>query len=501
VGCVTGDTLINVNRAGRGGKYRIDHIYAMYHKTYIKGWNLAIPTCVRSYDSQEHKIKLHPLKDCVYAGKKKVYLLSLKNGYTLKATAEHKIMTSQGFKELKHLTIHDEVMIDGLLATKKTTKTYKMPDAYIKVPYHPYKKQGRVEAHRLVYEAYQNKMHLKDFLFILWNDPQKAHRLSYIDPQKQAIHHKDGNHYNNYPENLQLVTGTQHKQLHTKENVHNFSQGNPSYVSVESITPLGYAKTYDIICEDPLHTFVANKIVIHNSGKTACAVREIFKDHLRIKTYSNIITSLPQQITISKDKIVKKEIVDYKKNKKTGEDKPIYEETLNIDYWKQLNEPINVILDEAHTILNSRQAMKKQNILVTQWLALIRRVLNQGEGLSGDLTFITQLPNRLDIIARDMATHVRYHICHYRKTCNACGSRFKETSQTPEPLKYCPVCGKPKLIKHSHIIEALHFNSMCSFNAWNIEGMKTYYRRYYIKDIEKYFPLYNTLQWENMFSD
>lgn len=224
-------------------------------------------------------------------------------------------------------------------------------------------------------------------------------------------------------------------------------------------------------------------------------------DPLKLKTYSNIITSLPSQTTISKEMIIKKEIVDYKKNKKTGEDTPVYKQSLNIAYWKNMGESIHVILDEAHSIMNSRQAMKTSNILITQWLALIRRILNQGDGLSGDLTLITQLPNRLDSIARDMATQIRYHICHYVKSCTSCGSRFKETSQTPEPLKYCPLCGKPTLKKNHHVIETLHFTSIGQFNAWNLEGIKTYYRRYFIRDIEKYFPLYDTLQWEHLFED
>ena len=237
------------------------------------------------------------------------------------------------------------------------------------------------------------------------------------------------------------------------------------------------------------------------SGKTACAVREMVNDPLKLKTYSNIITTLPDQITISKDMIIKKEIVDYKKNKKTGEDTPLYKQSLNMDYWKNIGESIHVVLDEAHSIMNSRQAMKTSNILITQWIALIRRILNQGDGLSGDLTLITQLPNRIDTIARDMATQIRFHICHYVKYCTSCGPRFKETSQTPEPLRYCPLCGEATIKKNSYVIEVLHFKSISHYNAWEVEGIKTYHRRYYIKDIEKYFPLYDTLQWEHLFED
>ena len=49
----------------------------------------------------------------------------------------------------------------------------------------------------------------------------------------------------------------------------------PSCSRVVSIDYVGEEKTYDIWCNDPYHNFVANDIVIHNSGKTYIAVRTI----------------------------------------------------------------------------------------------------------------------------------------------------------------------------------------------------------------------------------
>jgi len=42
----------------------------------------------------------------------------------------------------------------------------------------------------------------------------------------------------------------------------------PTYSKVKSIKYIGEEKTYDIICKAPHHNFVANGIVIHNSGKS-----------------------------------------------------------------------------------------------------------------------------------------------------------------------------------------------------------------------------------------
>lgn len=198
--------------------------------------------------------------------------------------------------------------------------------------------------------------------------------------------------------------------------------------------------------------------------------------------------------------IIKKELVGYKK-KRSGETEPVYEQKLNKEYWQNIHEPISVVLDEAHSIINARRAMSKTNIIVTDWLSLIRRVLGNSTSGYGELVFITQLPNRIDIIAREMATQIRYHICHYFKRCGRCKTVWKENSEMPEGLWNCPRCGSPTIKKYNHEIEVWHFPSMSHFNMWNDFKRNTFYKHYIIKDIEKYFPLYNTLQWDNMFSD
>ena len=218
-------------------------------------------------------------------------------------------------------------------------------------------------------------------------------------------------------------------------------------------------------------------------------------------TYSNIMTKgLKNNKVIDPTMIVNKQQVDVKK-KRNGDVEPVYELKLNVDFWKEITDPINVVLDEAHSIINARRAMSKVNIIVNDWLALIRRVLGASESGYGELVLITQLPNRIDIIAREMATQVRYHRCHFTKTCNSCAYSWRETSDHPEALWTCPVCNDYKIKKHSHRIEIWHFKNMSSYTAWNEWGMQSFHRHYFVNDIEKVFPKYNTLQWDNMFSD
>lgn len=236
------------------------------------------------------------------------------------------------------------------------------------------------------------------------------------------------------------------------------------------------------------------------SGKTANEVREMYINKRIRKTYSNILTKLPNQVNIKPSMIVKKKSVGTKQ-KRDGTVENVVEYSLNKEYWKSIKEPINVVLDEAHSIINSRRAMSKVNIIVTDWLSLIRRVLGSSDAGYGEVVFITQLPNRLDIIAREMATQVRYHICHFLKTCKRCGLTWQENSEMPEGYYVCYSCGCHDIQKHSHQVEIWHFPNMKDYDNWKNWGMKTFYKHYMVNDIEKYFPFYDTLQWDNLFNE
>lgn len=247
------------------------------------------------------------------------------------------------------------------------------------------------------------------------------------------------------------------------------------------------------------------KLILGNigSGKTAYAVREMYLNKLHRKTYSNIHTRLKNQVDISPEMIVAKDISGYRKNRKTGEQEAIYKYRMNKEYWMEIKEPINIVLDEIHSVMNARRAMSKINVILTDWLALIRRVLGGSESGYGELTLISQLWNRIDIIARDMSTMVIYCICHYTKTCRKCGFSWNENSEMPQDIfseGSCPKCRDWRIRKHSHRIEVLHFPDVNSFRMWKEMGMRTFYRHYLVTDIENYFKYYNTLQWDNLFS-
>ena len=248
-------------------------------------------------------------------------------------------------------------------------------------------------------------------------------------------------------------------------------------------------------------------IVVGNvgSGKTLGVVRDMFLDGERIKTYSNIKTKLKNQIDINPDMIIKKEIEGTKK-KRNGEEENIYKYSLNLEYWTNIKENINVVIDEAHSIINSRRSMSKINILLTDWMALVRRILTSKDniGKAGTLILITQFPSRIDTIARMMATQVKYNVGHFIKSCKKCGLSWRENSDHPEPLWQCMSCGSYKIFKHSHSIEVWKFKNIELYEIWKngfegSKGNRPFYAHYFITDTEKYFDKYDTLQIDNMF--
>lgn len=229
------------------------------------------------------------------------------------------------------------------------------------------------------------------------------------------------------------------------------------------------------------------------SGKTASMVREMYLNPSMRKTYSNIMTkNIPNNILLNYGMIIKNtEVVS-----KTGNIKVDY--SLNTEFWKSIKEPINVIIDEAHTVINSRRSFSHINVIMMDWVTLIRKVLGSNGSGYGEAVFITQLPTKLDINVRDLATSVRYHKMHYDKLCKRCKATWAETSDTSEPVWSCPICSSKDIKVINHIVEVWHFSSMKKYDQWRDEGKKSYHKHYMINDISKYFNMYDTFQWDNL---
>jgi hypothetical protein len=271
-GCLAGDTEIQISRFKLSRRYTIEKLYQHFHEPdkLRKHFDLKEPSRVRCFNGKE--IRLHTIKDVKYSGIKQVYLVVLENGLSIKTTKDHKFLTKDNlWVQLQNLNLGQEIMCDTLHSHPKNRKRIKLYDIQLRVgKNHPYcSTTGRVEVHRLIYEARLNNIDFINYLDILLNEPELSKTLKFIDTSKYEVHHIDNNHYNNSIDNLKLLSKEEHRIEHGSYS--NFSQGVPKFVKIKHIDLINETKTYDIECEEPYHNFVANGIVVHNSGKSKLA--------------------------------------------------------------------------------------------------------------------------------------------------------------------------------------------------------------------------------------
>lgn len=214
-----------------------------------------------------------------YSGSRKTVRLLLSDGVELRATPDHRVMTSAGWVELGALTGNLKVLCEGDKGGryKFPKKMYKMVGGLV---FHPYcdrtvsPRDGRlyrVPFHRLVAEASLNGIGIAEFIFVCKNDITVASCLSFLDPVVWAVHHKDDNHTNNNPINLEVMTHIDHGALHGKDHYFHFGH-TIKEVSIRKVDSPKQEDTYDLTCADGLHpNFLANGVVIHNSGKSLTA--------------------------------------------------------------------------------------------------------------------------------------------------------------------------------------------------------------------------------------
>lgn len=233
------------------------------------------------------------------------------------------------------------------------------------------------------------------------------------------------------------------------------------------------------------------------SGKSLCAVRELVKGLNGLETYTNIETKgIPNVTKLKPEMIIKRDIISVNK-----QGTPKFKMTVNSEFWKSLPKGVNILIDEFHSLADSRRAMSNVNKTVNDFIALIRRVLGENSGQSGDLIVITQLERRIDVVLKELATLILFHICYYQKGCNDCGHSWSESSETAEKLSYCTRCMGHNLEKFNHEIHIHYFSNIMSFYQWQYYNKRVQIRIQVLKNMDKYFKYYNTVQWDNMFSE
>lgn len=291
-GCLAGDTLVS----GR----KISELY----ENWVKGEG--IKTTV-SVDLAEGEKRHNKVLNVIQSGVKPVYRLTSKSGRMIEATADHRFMTSNGWKKLGDIDIEkDEVIVDN--SDEECEAYKKVSSENMQGEKNPmFGKTAPLEIKGFM--RHLDKMKIDAF--------QEQHGIMLDVVQESEFAEMQFKYQD-------LIAGECRPSL-------------PKTASFESIVSIEYVNeqmTYDISMEAPLNNFLANGFMVHNSG-----MRSLLKS-LRPTEFNDISAVLalyrPGPMGVNAH-------MDYA-DRKNGR-KPI------IPIHPELEEPLHEILGETYELV------------------------------------------------------------------------------------------------------------------------------------------------------
>jgi len=236
--------------------------------------------------NDEGRVLRNKILDVVATGEKECFKVITSDGQTLIATGEHKFLTPSGYVKLDDLNVLDEILVHN--NTRVIGRQDYQNRQEINVKYHPNwptkivhdKKTGndylyyRGQFSRFIYEAFLNGLEPEEYREILNTSVvSDITKLRFL-PSHIHIHHEDEDFENNNINNLKLIDPSVHGRLHARDRIRNLSfVAVPATITEKQL--VGKRHTYDIRCAYPYNNYIANGIVVHNSGKTTLALQMI----------------------------------------------------------------------------------------------------------------------------------------------------------------------------------------------------------------------------------
>jgi hypothetical protein len=273
--CVSGDTVVYRNQKSidRPSEITVRELWDTKHK-HNSGLRR---TKVRSVDEETGELFYNRIVDVYNKGVKPAYEVKTLHGYCIKATDDHRFMGDDGdWSELNNFCIGDNIAVNGRseplskiciecgetiskegalrcrkCASKIENSAWNMKQAL----------QASASSEALLNTARQRwacQKDKKDFCERCNKKAETGIRL--------CIHHKDGNPYNNNPDNKITCCQPCHMAIHHRHDY--FGQPRQhvyvDYDEIVSIEYVGDEEVFDLEVESPNHNFIANGFVVHN---------------------------------------------------------------------------------------------------------------------------------------------------------------------------------------------------------------------------------------------
>ena len=248
------------------------------------------------------------IKSVIASGSQQVFKITTQFGRTIEATAKHRFLTPQGWKQLGDLQVGDKLLSNGKVAYQNKEWIQKMyidqnlprkeiaalagvSDACLgqwiakfglqkPCSQRPNKQPGHGVKGMFSPEAKQklSAMHM-GALNPGWKGNAASAQAGRLRAQREFTlpelcetcgstdrivrHHCDGDTHNNSRSNILFLCENCHHQWHTGQAVLSVFKD-----EIMSIEPAGIKETFDIEMEGPNHNFVANGVVVHNSQES-----------------------------------------------------------------------------------------------------------------------------------------------------------------------------------------------------------------------------------------
>lgn len=223
---------------------------------------------IRSVFLGEGVVRPHRVKDVVYSGQKTTYVLKTEKGKSIRATADHKFFTDSGWKKLADITTSDHVVsVDdetGFLLTNENNVRGVEDIMTMYSELH----DGIIPMHREKISTGENTF-TPDFRGAYPN--HNDYCTIVVDSGYEQSKKKAGS-VNADSSKMNLTVKSYHQvaeeYFETKRpKMGDFLLPAGAYFDkVDSIAEHHKEETFDVMMHDPVHNFVANGLMVHNSS-------------------------------------------------------------------------------------------------------------------------------------------------------------------------------------------------------------------------------------------
>lgn len=295
--CLSGDTEVWFTQPnGRNSKMTLSELYRKWTKvtsckrkdrqknsTYSK--DLISKMAIKFFNEQTEQFETSNIVDVMNNGVADTFKLTLSNGFNITGTADHKVLTKNGWKEIKDLTSDDSVAVLWQGAPDKKDKKPWFFDYKEEIEgeiWKRYRDKYLISSYGRVKTTVNTKnVPLKEFKFkkktinnagypcvsISDNGKQEVvliHKMmaEAFGIEGNVIRHLDDNKLNCFLDNLKGGTDKENR-MDAKIN-DRITRKKVNYFKVVDVVSVGQKEVFDLTINHSSHNYIANGIVVHN---------------------------------------------------------------------------------------------------------------------------------------------------------------------------------------------------------------------------------------------